>query len=81
MAKLDNKIRLSSCVIIPTGVYDSYSETIQDEIAIAIKYDKPIIAVRPRGAERQSTVASDNATRIVGWNGSSVVKAIQELCE
>lgn len=81
LEKLDNKIRLSSCVIIPTGIYDSYSESIQAEIDIALKYDKPIIAVRPRGAERQSKVATDNATIIVGWNGNSIANAVRELCD
>ncbi len=78
---IDAKIRGCSCVIILAGVYASYSKWINKEIEIAQKYHKPIIAVRYWGAARFSTVVTNAADRIVGWNSKSVADAIEELCD
>jgi len=45
---------------------------------MAQEMDKPIIGVRPWGAERISNLVQENADVIVGWNGESVVGAIQD---
>ncbi|MNE06835.1 hypothetical protein D3C80_994350 [compost metagenome] len=76
---IDSKIRGCSCVIILAGVYSSYSRWINIEIDIAKKYGKPIIAVEPWGSEKTSKVVKDNATKIVGWNYSSICNSIIEL--
>ena len=76
---IDAKIRGCSCVIILAGVYSSYSKWINIEIEIAQKYSKPIIAVEPWASEKTSKVVKDNATKIVGWNYSSVCNSIIEL--
>lgn len=75
---IDAKIKGCSCVIILAGIYSSYSKWINNEIKIAKKYKKPIIAVRLRGAQRVSRVVKDAATIMVGWKGSSVANAIRE---
>ena len=69
-------------IIIMAGVYSTYSKWINIEIDLAQKgfqNPKPIIAVRPWGSERISTVVSSAANQIVGWNTESVVKAIRDL--
>ncbi|MBQ9875757.1 MAG: TIR domain-containing protein, partial [Campylobacter sp.] len=42
---IENRIMQSSVVIIPLGIYASFSDSIQREIKIAKKYNKYIIAV------------------------------------
>ncbi len=76
---IDAKIKGCSCVIILAGVYSSYSKWINIEIEIAQKYNKPIIAVEPWASEKTSKVVKDNATKIVGWNYTSVCNSIVEL--
>lgn len=76
---IDAQIRGTSCVLILAGVYATYSKWINEEIAIAKSYGKPIIAIEPWGAERTSTVVKENADKIVKWQGSSIVAAIKEL--
>ena len=78
---IDAKIKGCSCVIILAGVYASYSKWINKEIEIAQKYDKPIIAVKYWGTTRISTVVSNAANKLVGWNSKSVADAIHELCD
>jgi len=61
------------------GVYSTYSKWINEEIAIAKSYGKPIIAIEPWGAEKTSAVVKNNADKIVKWQGRSIVNAIYEL--
>jgi hypothetical protein len=61
------------------GVYSSYSKWINKEIILAQQLSKPIIAIEPWASERTSKVVKDNATVIVSWQGSSIVKAIKDL--
>lgn len=76
---LFNQISLSHVIVIPTGMYASYSKWIQKEIDGAAGYSKPILAVNPWGALRTSSDVSSVATKIVGWNKQSVVDGIWEL--
>ena len=74
------KVRFCDVVIIMAGVYSTYSEWIIKEIRIAkTNFSKPILAVKPWANKRVSTVVTDNADKIVGWNSSSIVSAIREL--
>ena len=74
---IDAKIKGCSCVIILAGVYSSCSKWIKKEIAIAQKYGKPIISVRPWGAERVSDAVTQAADIVVGWNATSVANAVK----
>jgi MTH538 TIR-like domain (DUF1863) len=76
---IDAKIKGCSCIIILAGVYSSYSKWINIEIEIAQKYNKPIIAVEPWASEKTSKVVKDNATKIVGWNYTSICNSIVAL--
>lgn len=58
-------------------MYVNHRKWIQKEIEIAQYYNKPIIAIRPRGAERMPQELSDIANVIVNWNTDSIVEAIR----
>ena len=69
-------------VLIPAGVYATYSKWIKIEIDLALEgftYAKPIVAIRPWGNERISEPVRQAADIIVGWNTESVVGAIRDL--
>ena len=71
-----NRIFYSDVVVIPTGMYSTYSRWIKREIDGAKEYCKPIIAVIPRGQIKNASVVSDAAQETVGWMAQSVVGAI-----
>jgi hypothetical protein len=76
-----NQIQPSSVILIMAGVYATYSKWINLEIQIAKKEfinQKPIIAIKPWGQTNISSVVSQNANDIVGWNTESVVAAIRK---
>lgn len=75
---IDRKIKYSSCVLVPAGVYASHSNWIPIEIKIAKKYGKKIIAVEPWGSEKTSRIVCNPATHIVGWKKNSIIKAIED---
>jgi hypothetical protein len=77
------KRQISPChvVLVLAGVYATYSTWIQKEIRIAKREfitPKPIVAVRPWAQTNVSSLVSENADVIVGWNTESVVKAIRQ---
>lgn len=67
----------ASCVIILAGVYSTYSKWINIEIALAKSMNKKIIAVEPWGSSRTSLAVKNSADEIVGWNTSSLIRAIR----
>lgn len=80
---IKNKISPSSAVLILAGVYSTYSKWIDKEIKIAKKEfvnPKTIIAIEPWGSEKTSKKVKDNADKIVKWNSSSIISAIEDLC-
>ncbi|MBQ7271191.1 MAG: TIR domain-containing protein [Campylobacter sp.] len=82
---IENRIMQSSVVIIPLGIYASFSDSIQREIKIAKKYNKYIIAVILFGAERISNIVdeiySDSMylVRKIHWQRESVINALKEI--
>ena len=69
-------------VLILAGVYATYSKWIDEEIALAqhgFRLPKPIVAIRPWGNVRMSQTVQNAASRVVGWNTDSVVKAIRDV--
>lgn len=81
---IKEQISHASVVIILAGVYSTYSEWINKEIKISkqeFATPKKIIAVQPWGSEKTSSVVKEAADRIVGWNSSSIIKAIKELSD
>jgi hypothetical protein len=74
-----NQIGRSHVVVIPSGMYTTYSKWIQKEIEGAKFYRKPILAVNPWGQLRKAGVVLDNADDGVGWNKQPLVNAIWQL--
>lgn len=75
-AAIENKIRPCSAVLIMAGMYSTYSKWINKEIEIAKRMNKVIIAVKPFGAERISTVVRQAAHAECAWNTNSIISAI-----
>ena len=74
---IENKIRLCSAVLIMAGMYSTYSKWINKEIEIAKRMNKVIIAIKPFGAERISTVVRRAAHAEFAWNTNSIITAIR----
>ena len=74
---LRNQIRPVNCVLIISGMYAAHRKWIQAEIDIAQSYAKPIVGIRPWGSQRIPTVVQEAAHEMVGWNTSTIVKAIR----
>ena len=77
--KITEKIGHASVVIILAGMYASYSDWIDYEIDEAIRMNKPILGVYPRGQERTPLKITSNAGIMVHWNSNSVVKGFKQL--
>ncbi|GKX37635.1 MULTISPECIES: TIR domain-containing protein [Pectobacterium] len=77
-AALDEQIRIANVVIILSGMYAAHSDWINTEIAIAAKYQKPIIGVVPWGQQRIPEVVQTVAKEMVRWNTNSIVTAIRK---
>ena len=77
--ELRQQIRPVEVVIILGGMYVAYSDWIQFEIDFATSLSKPILGIRPWGAQVMPTAVQNAADKIVGWNTSTIVAAIREL--
>jgi hypothetical protein len=75
--ELRNQMRPADVFIILAGMYAAHSDWIDFELQFARRIGRPIIGVRPWGAERMPTAIQNAAIEIVGWNGGSVVSAIR----
>lgn len=76
---LTAQINPTSAVLIIAGMYAAYSTWIDYEIDEAIRMGKTIVGIEPWGQERIPKKIQDNATKMVGWNSTSVIKAIKDL--
>ena len=74
------KILYSDVIVIPTGMYAEYSKWIKKEINLAIRCQKPKLAVDPWGQKRSASVVRNNADEEAGWNRKSVIDKIWQLC-
>lgn len=75
--ELQDQIRPSSVVLVISGMYVNYREWIEYEIEVAEHYGKPIVGIRPRGAERIPVLVNKAAKEMVNWNTNSIVAAIR----
>ena len=71
-----DKIGRSHVVVIPTGMYATHSDWIQEEIDGSQHHSKPIVGVNPWGQERTSKVVAAHAREVVGWQKKSVIDAV-----
>ena len=77
--RIYEQINEADVVIIPTGMYASYSRWIQKEIEGATYFGVPILAVNPWGQQRNSSTVETAAIKSVGWQSQSVANGIWEL--
>ena len=73
-----NQMVFCDVVILIAGKYATYSDSIKMELEIAKEMGKPILAIRPYGAEQTSSLAEEYADKTVSWNADSIVNAIRE---
>lgn len=78
---LDEQIRVANVVLVLSGMYSAHSDWIGTEIAIAAKYQKPIIAVAPRGQERLPSIVVTASKEVVRWSTDSIVGAIRRYVD
>ena len=78
-AAINERIVASDVLVIPTGMYASYSKWIGKEIAGAQIFQRPIVAVDLWGSQRSSSVVIQAADEVVGWNKNSVIAAVWRL--
>lgn len=74
---LHRQIAPTSVILIIAGMYYNYRRWIQREIDIAKYYNKPIIVIRPWGAERMPRELTSAEFIQVSWQTSSIVNAIK----
>lgn len=74
---LCRQIAPTSVVLIIAGMYYNHRRWIQREIEIAKYYNKPIIVIRPWGAERMPSELTSSEFIQVNWQTSSIVGAIK----
>lgn len=74
---LNRQIAPTSVVLIIAGMYYNHRKWIQKEIEIANQKGKPIIVIRPRGAQVMPAELTSEQYVKVNWNTSSIVDAIE----
>lgn len=74
---INRKISGCSCVLVISGMYYNHRKWMQYEIDVARRMNKPIIAIRPRGAQVMPREILAVATEVVGWYTNSIVDAIR----
>lgn len=74
---LCRQIAPTSVVLIIAGMYYNHRQWIQREIEIAKAYRKPIIVIRPWGAERMPSELTTSDFIQVNWQTSSIIEAIK----
>ena len=66
-------------IVILSGLYSTNKEKIDDLIEVALKYDVPILLVRPYGLEEVPENIESKAKSIVGWNANCIIDSIKSI--
>ena len=74
---LDSQIRPVNCFLVVSGMYVYHRKWIQEEIDLALSYEKPIIGIVPWGQERVPMEVKNVAKTMVSWQTNSIVSAIR----
>jgi hypothetical protein len=75
---LKRQIRPVNCFLVISGMYVNHRKWIQEELDIALSYDKPIVGIIPWGQERTPVEVQRVAKEMVGWNTDSIVAAVRK---
>jgi hypothetical protein len=76
--ELRNQMRPADVFLILGGMYATRSDWIDFELSFARRTGRPIIGIRPWGAQVMPVAITNAATEVVGWNGAGIVKAIRD---
>lgn len=79
--EMRKKVKNSSVLIVPAGMYVAHSNWIRAEINMAKNTGTPVVAVKPRGNEKIPKKVQEDADKIVGWNKDSIAEAVQEVTD
>lgn len=63
-------------LIVLSGLWSDNKQLINEHVRYAKSFKKPIIIIRPYGAEEIPEELQDVATKVVGWNTACIVDAI-----
>ena len=74
---LRRQMRPANIVLILSGMYAAHSGWIEFEIDFAEALTKPMVGIRPWGQQRLPKMVSETVDEMVGWNTSSIVRAIR----
>ena len=72
------KIKNAQVVLVIGGMYELYHKWMKYEVDEAMRMGKPIIAIMPWAQSYMPVELQAKATQIVGWNSTSIVKAIRD---
>jgi hypothetical protein len=76
---MTRQISPAQIVLILGGMYAVHSAWIEYEIKEAQRMKKTIVGIRPWGQERIPQIVQDaSICDMVGWNRSSIIKAVRE---
>lgn len=77
--ELRGQIRPVNCVIIIGGMWANHSDWIKFEMDFAKSIGKPILGVRPRGAQMMPAAVTAASDCVVHWNSDSIVAGIRQI--
>lgn len=77
LAAIRQKMRMAQIVPILAGMYAAHSVWMKAEIQLARELSKPMIGIRPWGNRRMPTDVLMATMENVGWNTSSIIRAIR----
>ncbi len=76
---LDRQIAPVNCFLVVAGMYVNHRKWIQQELDIAARYRKPVVAISPLGQQRIPVAVQVAASAVVGWRTESIVAAVRRL--
>jgi hypothetical protein len=79
--QLRNQMRAAAVFLILGGMYCAHRLWIDFEMTFAQRIGKPIIGIRPWGAQVMPLAVQNGAWEVVGWNSASIVGAIRRYAE
>jgi hypothetical protein len=77
--ELRGQIRPVNCVIIIGGMWANHSAWIRFEMEFANSINKPVLGVRPRGAQAMPVAVAQASDLVVNWNSDSIVAGIRQI--
>lgn len=77
--ELKGQITPVNCVIIIGGMWANHSDWIKFEMDYAKSIGKPILGVRPRGAQMMPAAVTAASGRVVYWTAGSIVAGLRAI--